>query len=661
MQLNAQRIMAVWFLMFCPACYSSDIVFLDGSRDTSASDQQIRIATSFNGLSTARYSLEKGNDPLGYLQALRQKSTLAVIVSASALPALDQRQVFAALRREHAPRIPLLVVGVTEETAPAALRKWSGNAISGCQGPWTATRQNHFKIATLKDFTKELSGQDLPVWPGRTCSFLLDRSKAQSVVTLSSGSAEEPVFVRTEFANQEVFFAAGFESDGSAPPGDAYDQPLYQFTRVAPVVMFLRYGAGERGWHTGGHYANLTIDDALLREPYGHVKYWNLLREMQSHNFHTTIAFIPWNFDRWEPKVVSLFRTHSDRFSVCVHGDNHDHQEFPSFRDKALALQTANIRQALARMEEFHKLTGIPYDRVMVFPHSIAPAETLGALKRSNYVATANSQNIPLGSQAPADPTFALQPVTLAYANFPSLRRYSAEVAIPPSELAVDAFLGNPLLFYVHQEYFAGGPARFDSIADEVNRIEPATEWRGLGYIAERLYVERSRDDGNYDVKAFSSTLQLENGHRVDAVFYVEKDEDFGTPLKLIVDGQEYPYARERDHMRFKVPVGAGMSRHVTIRYQEDMDLSTVDTSRSSLRVAILRYLSEFRDNVVSRSRMGRKFIRTYTGHEAVVNRGIGVLLVCLVLTVLAFVLRGVQSNRRSKWGSVVGEWRARE
>src|SRR6201999_2100068 len=70
------------------------------------------------------------------------------------------------------------------------------------------------------------------------------------------------------------------------------------FSSVAPYVLFLSHAAGDYAWHSPGHYANLTIDDAWLIQPYGYLDYKALLVEMDAHNFHTTAAFVPWNFDR---------------------------------------------------------------------------------------------------------------------------------------------------------------------------------------------------------------------------------------------------------------------------------------------------------------------------------------------------------------------------
>ena len=140
------------------------------------------------------------------------------------------------------------------------------------------------------------------------------------------------------------------------------------FSSIAELMMFVKQAAGAAAWRTPGHYANLTIDDPWLTDPYGNLSYAGLLTEMEKHNFHTTIAFIPWNFDRSKPDVVSIFREHPDRYSISIHGNNHNHREFDQYSVQPLSKHGDNIKQALARMEAFKELTGIPYDRVMVFP-----------------------------------------------------------------------------------------------------------------------------------------------------------------------------------------------------------------------------------------------------------------------------------------------------
>jgi hypothetical protein len=230
--------------------------------------------------------------------------------------------------------------------------------------------------------------------------------------------------------------------------------------------------------------------------------------------------------------------------------------------------------------------------------------------------------------------------MTLAFGTFPSIRRYSAEVPASKSALAVDSFLGSPILFYAHEGYFAEGIDQFDSVADLVNQLQPDTSWLGLGSILQHLYLERSRDDGNYDIEAFTGSLQLENVHREDAVFYVEKDETFQYRLELFVDGQPHSYSRKGNRIRLEVPIRAGMSRQLSMRYEDDLNLSIVDISKPSLRIAALRYLSEFRDNEVSQSSLGRTFIKVYTRHRSSLNQGSALLFLFLVLTGVVFASR---------------------
>ena len=100
------------------------------------------------------------------------------------------------------------------------------------------------------------------------------------------------------------------------------------FSEIVSIMMFLRYSCADECWHREIDYANLTIDDPFLVEPYGNLEFKGLLTSMETHNFDTTIAYIPWNYDRSNPKVAKLFLDHPDRYSIVIHGNNHDHYEF---------------------------------------------------------------------------------------------------------------------------------------------------------------------------------------------------------------------------------------------------------------------------------------------------------------------------------------------
>jgi peptidoglycan/xylan/chitin deacetylase (PgdA/CDA1 family) len=415
-------------------------------------------------------------------------------------------------------------------------------------------------------------------------------------------------------------------------------------------MMFLRYAAGDRAWHAISNYANLTIDDLWLREPYGNVNYAALLNEMKQHKFHTTLAFIPWNYDRSEPALITMFAAHPELYSICIHGNNHVHQEFGPLATHPLAKQIEDMRQAVARMEQFHTLTGISYDRVMVFPHSVAPVATFAQLKRANYLATANSLNVPSDSDPTSQAEIALRTTTLNYANFPSMRRYSAENDIPTSQLAIDSFLGNPILLYVHEGFFADGIDRFNQTADTVNRLDPATQWGSLGDIARHSYLERLRGDGNYDIKLLTAAADIRNTEDRQIVYFIGKTEDFSQPITVFVDGVPAPFQQVSNQLRLELRIGAGESRKVRIQYGEALNVTAVDIGKGSLSIAVIRRLSDFRDNVISKSGLGRRFIRSYGDDNSIWNRAAEIAMAALLIAVTFLLLK----RRRKSGGTLL-------
>ena len=597
-------------------CRAAEVVFVGSSVTQSRVEKHAKIAATFYGLEERSLVLDEASESSTILKTLANRGTVAVILSADVLPFLDVQRIFVALKRKEG-SIPLLITGIDDHTRPELLKRWSAGAITRCDKLRIA-KESHYEVLDVDGVSLELAGSELPLNKDEISYLTLDGRHSGAI--LVANGIEHTVFTRVMNGTHEVFFATENGPD-NVPIGPSPYNELLVFANLAPELMFLHHAGGVRIWHSPAHYANLTIDDAWLREPYGYVNYNGLLAEMQRHNFHTTIAFVPWNFDRSQPGVVSLFQKNQNRFSICIHGNNHDHQEFGAYDNKPLNGQENDVKQGLARMEKFKELTQLSYDPVMVFPHSVSPAQTFALLKRYNLWATANSLNVPMGSEPPSDAEFSLRTVTMEFEDFPSMRRYSAEAPGPQAQLAVDAFLGNPMLFYVHQGFFASGIEAFDGTADIVNRLEPGTKWSSLGDVARHLYLEKLRDDDNYDIRAFSSEIDLTNHHATDATFFVQKDEDFTLPLTVLMDGKSYPYQRSGNKLMLSVVIRAGESRNIAVVYTNDLRLSAIDTSRHSVRVRAIRYLSDFRDEVVSKTTVGRSLIHGYADNYDRWNR----------------------------------------
>lgn len=642
----ATPLTACLLLGVCMNLYAADVVSIEKTTESSLLKQQIKEAIDFYGL-RENVIIPGEASSVALITAIQNPATVAVLITADALPSLNRHEVLAVLSRRHGGNVPLLVAGIDEQTDVDLLKSWSEGTIVGGKKLNVQDPGAVYQVANVAGITYELSGGRLPLNAGDLYYLGVKGARPEWISSASSGTTSLPMFVRINNGLQEIYFSASNMPSTLAATADPYREPSV-FVSLAPEMMFFRHAAGQRAWHSPGHYANLTIDDAWLREPYGYVNYENLLREMDRHNFHTTIAFIPWNFDRSQPALVSLFSARPDKFSICVHGDNHDHQEFGSYADKPLNGQIYDIKQALARMAKFQQLTGLAYDPVMVFPHSISPESTLAVMKRYNFWATANSLNVPMGSEAPSGAEFALRTATMKFANFPSLRRYSAEAPGPSSQLLVDGFLGNPMLFYVHQAFFSAGIDAFDKTADIVNRVAPDTEWRGLGHIAQHLYLEKLRDDGNYDIKMYSGTIRLNNRSPKDATFFASKEEDFSLPLTVEINNQTSSYDRYGNQLQLQVTIPAGESRQIAIKYRNDLDLAAVNISKDSFRIIAIRHLSDFRDDVVSKSRIGRGFIRVVVKLESALN--VILLAIIGILALMGFMgLRRRTKQRAQK------------
>lgn len=635
---NQMAWFALCILAVAMHAFAADVVYIGKPGNNSYTHRQIETASSFYGL-----DVNSSGSVASLLNAISNPKTVAVVISAEMLPELNSQQVFALIHRRTR-RVPLLIAGIDESTNSAALKQWSLGAVTECRKSAVAQADGRYEVANVSEITRQLSNSTLPLGQRQILYLALTPAAAtQSIINAQINSAALPVFARTMIGGQNIFFAAAQQPTEIAVTPDPYRQQRL-FAAIAAPMMFLRYAGGDKVWKSPGDYANLTIDDLWLREPYGHVNYEGLLQQTQQHNFHVTVAFIPWNFDRSQPAVVSLFRAHPDRLSISVHGNNHIHQEFGPFEGHPLNKQVQDIEQGLARMERFQQLTGIPYDAVMVFPHSVSPQATFAALKSSNFLATANSLNVPADAAPPASMEFALRTATLNFATFPSLRRYSAENDIPRSQLAIDAFLGNPMLFYVHESFFASGIDAFNRSANIVNHIQPDTQWRNLGDIVQHLYLEKLRDDGNFDIRSYSASIQITNNHHREADFYIQKEEDFSSPLVVLVDGQPYPYQKTGRTLQLQLPVPSGSTRRVEVRYDNGMSLASIAISRHSLRIAAIRFLSDFRDNTVSDTRPGRWFIRSYVSYHTNWNRAAIIVFIALFF---GFVIGYLYRNRR--------------
>jgi len=246
--------------------------------------------------------------------------------------------------------------------------------------------------------------------------------------------------------------------------------------------------------------ACLIIDDPLLRPRYGCLDYAKLLEKMKIHHFFTEIAFIPYNYKRSYPETVRLFANNPEYFSICIHGCDHTGNEFGGSNHKLL---TDLAAIALWRMEQHKRLTGLPYDPVIVFPQGRFSSTAMMALKDIGIFAAFNSTIQAVDGKEPA-PTEYQKPATLIYHGVPLfLRRYPRE----KTYIAEDLALGRPIIIVEHHHAFRDG---YDAITRSVDWINSLgnIRWTSLLNIAEH-YLGKKYSNISADTQVYQAPNKI--------------------------------------------------------------------------------------------------------------------------------------------------------
>jgi len=266
--------------------------------------------------------------------------------------------------------------------------------------------------------SKEFTGQTVS-FSSNNHAYSLNTTDYADTIILSKDNnlVELPVFVMVSSGNGKIF-VDGFIQYYNIGNVNLYSQYVYNYNPIVPTMMFVRYACDDECWHNTHNYANLTIDDPYFIEPHGYLNYQELLNEMETHNFHTTIGYIPKHYCYpQDTSVINLFLNYPDRYSIIQHGNNHDGYEFicytqeqldslnalhnnawlnnPGVYPRSFIEQEADIVEGKTRMGELMRTTGIPWGDLMIFPWGISLSPTLALLKAYNFNTTVNGQYQP--------------------------------------------------------------------------------------------------------------------------------------------------------------------------------------------------------------------------------------------------------------------------
>jgi hypothetical protein len=321
---------------------------------------------------------------------------------------------------------------------------------------------------------------------------------------------------------------------------------------------------------------------------------------MDSHNFTTTIAFIPWNWRRTNPQTVRLFQLRADRLSLCVHGCDHTAGEFAA---PSTALLNRRTKTASQRMNLLFQRTSLPHDRIMVFPQGAFSPEVGRALKLNGFVAAVNTEVAPSNSTRNDTKIADLWNIAIMkYGTFPIFtRRY---ITHGVENFAFDALLGKPCLVVAHHEIFKNRGSKLMEFIGRLNSLTWNLRWCSLGDVISHSFKCRSYTGGTCAIQMYAQHLVIENSStepREAAVMKEESDPD--CVIAVLANQKNVGHAYVDDHLQFRLTIPPGERIDVRVTYNDKLELDARnDGVAYNITTRARRHLSEFRDNYVSRN-----------------------------------------------------------
>jgi hypothetical protein len=269
---------------------------------------------------------------------------------------------------------------------------------------------------------------------------------------------------------------------------------------LLPLLHLVREVTTERDFTPPPPRATFLLDDPNLHwTSYGHLRYRDIVRHADEHGYHAAMAMVP--LDGWlaHPAAARLFRSRSDRLSLCFHGNDHVLQEL--LRPRSEDARRAMLAQALRRVGGFERRTGLRVARVMTAPHGGCSEEMARDMLALGYDALCIARPYPWAARPPvswltgpedASPLAAFGPATLVAGGLPVLLRRPFDESI--GEIALRAYLDQPLILYGHHDDLEGGLGLFAEWAGRVAAIAPA-HWTSLDEIARTNHSTRVEGD----------------------------------------------------------------------------------------------------------------------------------------------------------------------
>jgi len=437
----------------------------------------------------------------------------------------------------------------------------------------------------------------------RDSSFEVGETRGRLEVLVRTGP--QPFFVRVDHGSADVFFAACSELGDPDEEISSESGLLPWFSRLVPLMIFLRNALGDRLWHSDKPQACFILDDPTLKHRYGFLKYSRLLEATSDQKFTACIAFIPWNYRRSNKEIAELFSKAPDSLSLCIHGCDHTRGEFAAM-DRGLLRSKAQL--ALSRMGSHSEHYRLPFDDVMVFPQGLFSSEALKALEHCGYLAAVNTTVRPLDKSSALTLRELMDVAVTKFGGVPLfVRHYPREIA----EFAFDLFLGKPALMVEHHGYFRNGYSECGSFVRRINAVDKNLEWRNLATICAHADLRKTMANGEVHVRFYTNRFRVTNTSSRSEQYVLQKPwSSEGSQPKLTLNGRPWPGDLRDGVLTTALSLKPNESAEIRIVLEPAEKEAAQVWARTGLyqtKVFVRRMLSEFRDDHVETNRLLRK------------------------------------------------------
>jgi hypothetical protein len=508
------------------------------------------------------------------------------VVPPTALAA--RRRLLGALERAYAVRF----IPFEDQTTPAAIVAF-GNEVPPLPDVPTlclADLRHGAGTRTLVEF----AGAQLVPPPFRDRTLV----EEDTVIRPLTPDAEDTVLAR--IGRDVVWTAASGGSlayrAGSAPSELGQGERLRdrlrpgRFFGLLPLVNFVQTITGTT---PSGLQACFVIDDPNLHAlSYGHISYPALAQHAEEHGYHVAMAMIPLDARLASRRAASLFRARLHQLSLLVHGNDHVRHELARARSAAEA--TAVAEQAVRRIESFERRTGVRVSRVMAPPHSACSIFGAQGMLRTGFAALCTT---------PA-PRFPDEDISLAEwrraefvaGGLPNISRHHLKGS--RDDLAFRAFLGQPLVLYLHHNDLRDGLDVLAEAAGDVARCGTAS-WMAVGDLAEMQFtMTREGDTALVRLLARRAHLAVPDGVTRLVVELPGHDEWRRETLELSHAGSGDLLQAAFHDGRAEIGVPDTQRVLVALRHADMPPAETVSTRRARPWPLVRRVMTEGRDRL---------------------------------------------------------------